>query len=212
MSNMFSNNSKTTIPKSLSECTKPNATVDNLHSWSEKLEKWGKILFVVILILGVIVTVTEMIKTQELRQEYRHAMEEYVELPSEVEILFNKLLTWGFYALLEYCAYHVLALLISALAFITQSTNISANVALYVAANNPDTNKGSTQTQTAAKPTLSDKQSTNSTQTGNRPVFPPVRTTLEGPAFSATWECPHCLTQNKNEYGQCKKCGTYRSL
>ena len=103
MANMFSGNNEKSIPNNLSECTKTNETVANLHSWSERLEKWGKIFFWGIVIFGVVVTFVETIKTQELREAYRGVMEEYVDLPSELEVFISKLLTWGFYAFLEYC-------------------------------------------------------------------------------------------------------------
>ena len=49
----------------------------------------------------------------------------------DFEIFIPLLLETALYAFLEYCAYHILALLIGALASIVQNTKISANVALY---------------------------------------------------------------------------------
>ena len=197
MANMFSGNNETQIPKNLSECMKTNATVSNLHRWSERLEKWGKLIFWIIVILGIFVTIAEMIETQELRQAYRDMMEQYIELPSEWEVFFNKLLTWAFYAFLEYCAYHVLALLISALASITQNTIITANVSLFKASGGSAASETAPQTDTTPKSTINNMPP----RTYNRPPTPRPN----------MWECKHCLTYNKNEYGQCKNCGKFRS-
>ncbi len=201
MANMFSGNNETQIPKNLSECTKTNATVSNLHRWSERLEKWGKILFWIIVVLGIFVTIAEMIETQKLRQAYRDMMEQYIELPSEWEVFFNKLLTWAFYAFFEYCAYHVLALLISALASITQNTIISANVALYKASQNCT---GPTSTQPTAGIV-----SSNSTVQSPKPNA--VQYVNHGPAPDGMWTCQNCGTHNSLNYGQCKKCGKFKS-
>ena len=182
MANMFSGNTERAIPKNLSECTKTNATVANLHNWSEWLEKWGKIIFWVIVIIGAVVSVVEAVDTHEFRSEYRYELEELERLgtpvPTVAEVFISNILTWGFYAFLEYCAYHVLALLISALASITQNTMISANVALY----NANAGKNSV--------------------LGNTSGY--------APAPDGMWSCPMCGTHNKNEYGQCKKCGQFR--
>ena len=201
MANMFSGNNETQIPRNLSECTKVNATVTNLHNWSERLEKWGKILFWIIVIFGIIVSIVEMSETQELRQLYRDSLKEYMELPSELEVFLNKLLTWGFYAFLEYCAYHVLALLISALASITQNTIISANVALYEASQNC---ASPVYTQTAIG-----IDSSNPTVQSPKPNA--VQYVNHGSAPDGMWACKNCGTHNSLNYGQCKKCGKFKS-
>jgi len=39
----------------------------------------------------------------------------------------------------------------------------------------------------------------------------PVKPRTYVPAEEAMWTCAKCGTQNKGEYGMCKKCGAYRS-
>ena len=118
MENMFSKKAKKSIPKNLNECTAPDSTVTNLHFWSERLENWGRIFFGILIIVGIISTIADTAMMAETSDD----------------LVFPTLLTsavkWGLYAFIEYCAYHALALLISALALITHNTMISANVAL----------------------------------------------------------------------------------
>ena len=122
MANMFTGKSKKQIPKTLSECVSPDATATNLHYWSEKLENWGQILFVILIIIGIISTIVDTVNMSDVNEDMAFAT------------FLSSAITWALYAFIEYCAYHVLALLISALASITQNTIISANVALYESA------------------------------------------------------------------------------
>ncbi len=119
MANMFSGKTNKQVPKNLKECLRSDATVTNLHNWAERLENWGQILFVIIVIVGVITTIANTV-----------AMVDRDEDMMFVTFLTTGI-TWALYAFIEYCTYHVLALLISALATITQNTIISANVALF---------------------------------------------------------------------------------
>lgn len=50
-------------------------------------------------------------------------------------------------------------------------------------------------------PIFRDKGSASYSQTINR-----------APASENTWVCQSCGTHNRNEYGQCKKCGRYRGI
>ena len=119
MANMFSGKNEKRIPKTLNECLKPDSTVTNLHFWAERLENWGQILLIIIIIAGVILTIVEAVSVADVNEDMVFSS------------IVTSLMTWGLYAFIEYCAYHVLALLISALATITQNTIISANVALF---------------------------------------------------------------------------------
>lgn len=118
MANMFSNKTDKRIPKTLNDCIVPDATVANLHFWAERLENWGNFLFRALIVIGIISTIMEAVAAGDIDEA----------------LIFPTILTsaasWALYAFIEYCAYHVLALLISALASITQNTIISANVAL----------------------------------------------------------------------------------
>lgn len=121
MSNMFSGKKDKKIPQTLSECTRADDTVSNLHIWSERLENWGQVLFVILIIVGIISTISATIEMADVDEDLVFST------------LIGSAASWSLYAFIEYCAYHVLALLISALASITQHTIITANVALFEA-------------------------------------------------------------------------------
>ena len=155
---MFSNKSKKTVPQTLSECIQEDATVTNLHGWAERLEKWGSTLFIFLIIIGIIFTISNTVEIADI----------------DDEMVFSTLITtaatWGLYAFIEYCTYHVLALLISALASITQHTIISANVALYEAVKD-STNPGTKQTNPPGmEQSDSNDKGTSSTDNEWRPV------------------------------------------
>lgn len=187
MENMFSGNSEKQIPKNLSECTKSNATVDTLHAWAERLENWGQIFFVVLIIIGIISTIIDTVQIADVNEELVFST------------LVTSIITWALYAFIEFCTYHVLALLVSALGFITQSTIISANVALYEASKNAP---NAAETDPQPKPKFSAASfSPDSYIRDTKTITPPDN----------MWVCRNCGTNNKNEHGQCKKCGQYRS-
>ena len=189
MANMFTGKSEKQIPKTLSECTSPDATASNLHYWSEKLENWGQILFVILIIIGIISTIVDTVNMADIDEDMAFAT------------CITSAITWALYAFIEYCAYHVLALLISALASITQNTIISANVALYEASQNC---ASPVYTQTAIG-----IDSSNPTVQSPKPNA--VQYVNHGPAPDGMWACKNCGTHNSLNYGQCKKCGKFKS-
>lgn len=164
MSNMFSGKSNKQIPQNLSECTREDATATNLHYWSERLESWGHFVFIFLIVIGIFSTVIDTYTVAQADEEMA------------LVTCFSSIIEWGLYAFLEYCAYHVLALLISALASITQNTIITANVSLYDAY--------------------------------QKHIVPTTTTEAAPPKM---WVCKSCGTQNKDDYGQCKKCGKFRN-
>lgn len=189
MSNMFSGKKEKQIPQNLSECIKPDETVTNLHTWAERLEYWGSILFGLLIAIGIVSTIIETIEVANINEDLAFSA------------CVTSLITWGLYAFIEYCAYHALALLISALGSITQNTIITANIALYEASKNAPN----------VDPVQSAPQSTPKFSAAS---FSPDSYTPapKAPAPTAdTWVCKNCGTSNKKEYGQCKKCGQYRS-
>ena len=126
MKNMFSNNTKKHIPNDFKECYKTDSITENLWVWAERLEKWGGILFFILIIVGILDTVFSTITTTSDTVA--------------IYVVSNALL-WGLYAFIEYCAYHVIALLVGSLATIVQNTKITANIALYNAAKNEPATK-----------------------------------------------------------------------
>ncbi len=139
MANMFSGNVDKTIPKDLKDCYKTDSITQNLWSWCERLERWGYILCVIMVFVGIIAIISNAVETAQLLDEYnidtyeiRELMaEEGIKVKSVFEVVVEDIIKWSLYCFLEYCAYHILALLIGSLATIVQHTKISANIALY---------------------------------------------------------------------------------
>ena len=207
MANMFSGNTTKTAPKTFDECIRIDAVSENLWTWSERLERLGKILFFILIIVGIIATCATAIETQELLDEiynYSSRVElakAGIEVPSVFDVVVSSLWKWGLYAFLEYCAYHILALLIGALASITQNTIISANIALYKASQNRTT-PVSTQTSAGI---------VSSNPSVQVPKPNAVQYVNHGPTPVGMWTCKNCGTHNSLNYGQCKKCGKFKS-
>lgn len=213
MANMFSGNQRKPTPKSLAECKAPDETSSNLWIWAERLETWGKVFFVILIIWGVISAIVSAVEAQEvidyLKDEFgimyeHYAKEAGIEIPSVADIFFNELITWAFYAFLEYCTYHVIALLVAALATITQNTRIAANIALYNCAINENS---SLQEAEETKSHMNDKAeefvSNNDTETNA-----PDSAFIVKPNAQGFITCPSCNQIQKGDRTVCFECGT----
>lgn len=128
MKNIFKGNSQKKVPKTLNECIKPDGVSMNLWSWAERLEKWGSVLFKLIIVYGIINTIYSCVTAY---QETVIWGEEDIAILAVFFAILKGSFIYTLYAFLEYCAYHAIALLLGALASIVQNTNISANLALY---------------------------------------------------------------------------------
>lgn len=131
MENIFSNKASKRMPQTLSDCVQPDPTVSNLHLWTERLENWGHILFCIIVVIGLLVS----FYVASLAADEAYSDEKVIAF---VFAFFLTALPWALCAFLEYCGYHATALLISALACITQSTIITADIALLTALHQTD--------------------------------------------------------------------------
>ena len=49
------------VPKSLKECYATDNVSSNLWSWSNRLEEWGRTFLVILIIVGIISTITDAI-------------------------------------------------------------------------------------------------------------------------------------------------------
>ena len=150
MANMFSGKTSKQIPATLNECTREDATVNNLHIWAARLETFGKILFWILIGAGVILALVESIQTEEVNIGSTYYPITKTITTFDFELFLTSIGQTALYAFIEYCSFHVLALLISALASITQNTIISANVALYQAAKDSESNQELNQTAAPA--------------------------------------------------------------
>ncbi len=114
MANMFSENKGKTLPKSFKECYQLDNVTINLWTWAERLETLGKffatVIAIAIIIYGIVL----------------ESMEYY----DGIAILIC-IFTAPLAAFLEYISFHLIALLIGALASIVQHTKINANLNLY---------------------------------------------------------------------------------
>ena len=130
MANMFSGNTEKRIPKNMEECIKPDSVSSNLWVWCERLEVLGKVLFWIIIVLGLFTAITTAISTDEIVSGSYY---KYTERKTSFDIVvfITLIIEVLIYAFIEYCVYHVLALLIGALASIVQNTKVTANLALY---------------------------------------------------------------------------------
>ena len=126
--NMFNERIRMEVPKSVTEVLAPSSVSRNLWIWARRLEKWGQILFWLIILGGIVM----MIVNKELYNEVITSRYDK-ETVFNWGALLNDILNIALYAFLEYCVYHVLALLISAAASVVQNTKVSADMALYQA-------------------------------------------------------------------------------
>lgn len=189
MANMFSGYIKKEIPKNMDDCIKPDSVSTNLWVWCERLEKWGKILFWILFIGGLIFSISSSIVEKEVvvrEATYWSDAKTEVRTTFDFELFIPLLLDTALYAFLEYCAYHIIALLIGALASIVQNTKITADIALYNTAKN-ESLIFDTVPQTNNNPTLK---------------TPPKKSTTGNP-----WICKNCDTKNNPYALFCKNCG-----
>lgn len=133
-SNLFAGNREKQVPKTFKDCYKTDSVSNDLWHWCEGLERWGKILFVLIIVVGLILAITGSITEKEVvireATSWREAETELKTVFDFEKFIFSLLYT-ALSALLEYVIYHIIALFIGALATIVQSTRITANISLY---------------------------------------------------------------------------------
>lgn len=116
---IFSNKNSKPIPQTLNDCTKPESVVTTLYDWAVRLKTWGRYLFVALILIGIASTIIQIIPLIDGNEE--------MILPT----LFSSIVIWTLSASIEYFVYHILSILITALASITYNTSVCANVALF---------------------------------------------------------------------------------
>ena len=164
------------IPNTLEECTNTGKTVSDLYHYALHLEKCGKFLFVILIIVGIIFTVVETVSLIDVNEELI------------IPTLISSLLSWSFYAVIEFFVYHVLAMLIRALASITENTMITANIALWEAS------KKETSDEVVATP-----PENIHTQQSEKKVNPVKYN-------DGSWTCPNCGQKNLSTRTSCWRC------
>lgn len=137
MANMFRETSKHVKPISVEDSIKSDRVIDNLWSWCSRLETLGMVLFVILIIIGIIASIIAGFEVVDISYSGKPEYE------FNFGMFFLSLLDYALYAFIEYCAYHVIALLIGALASITQNTKATARLLEYQMSENelPDENE-----------------------------------------------------------------------
>lgn len=210
MKNMFSDRAEKQVPRDLRSCYKTDAITRNLWVWCERLEKWGGVVFWLLLIYGIFDTIQTAMNVAEqhdflagLNREAVLTIQAQVgDLPSVPETVIICILKWLLYAFLEYCGYHVLALLIGSLASIVQHNKIAADVALYTCA--------TTEGYVASESEEFTPEATASSSPAAQSEPQAVRKHKKAPALKADeWYCPDCDRIHKSYVGTCG-CGMMR--
>lgn len=116
---VFPDKNEKRIPKSLQECVKPDGTVTELSRWAGIVETRGQILLALVILAGVFLTIAEVVVLLDTEEG------------AMLLTVISSVVGWSLGAVVTYCTYHVIALLLRAAALITQHTMISANVALF---------------------------------------------------------------------------------
>jgi len=168
MSMLYSNIQKT-LPQTPDDCIKTDKVSSELWTLAEIIESWGKIIFIVLTVIGIILTITVTATVADV-------IGESLAFPA----FLISIVIFELPAFFEYCIYHILALYTGANASVVQNTKIAADVALL--------------------------QLTK----GNTFKSPGEEAPYSSP-YPDGWFCRYCGTPNKKEYGQCKKCGKFRS-
>lgn len=107
-------------PTCIEDCTNQDKVTINLWTWARRLELLGQILLALIIIGGVVLSLTNSyVVTDVLEGDKKFS----------IALFFTNLLTYTIYAIVEYCVYHVLALLVGSLARIVQSNRTTARLA-----------------------------------------------------------------------------------
>ena len=113
---MFDDCAVEDAPTSIEDCTNQDKVTVNLWKWASKLETFGKILLVMIILGGAVIFANSLEADERRASIY--------------------LITYFICAFVEYRVYHVLALLIASLARIVQSNRTMARLAELQARNN----------------------------------------------------------------------------
>lgn len=192
---------KKTIPASLDECIIRSNTVNKLLNWAEKLQKIGNALLIVTIISGVITTI---VNAANMDPDNPATVTSFV-----VSLVFTVL---G--ALFIYVMNNFLVMVLNGLGETAHNTEISANVALFVAANG---NRAPAWPETPASPSSPDGNpqtaqpspqlaSLQRVQPPQKIVVPtePVPVAVQGDRLV----CPTCHTSQRSNRKVCFNCGT----
>ena len=129
MANIFKEQKNRSTPKTFKECVDKGPIEKEIWDWADRVQMIGEIILCLIITGGLFVSI--VVGVEEEAANY------YSKSP---EVTFNmgksfvSLVIFTVCGLVEYCTYHVIALSLGAKASIVENTRISANIAMYKAA------------------------------------------------------------------------------
>lgn len=209
MANMFSGNQEKKIPRNFKECYETDSITRNLWLWCERLEKWGKILFWILIIGGFIMAIWGSFGEKEVivreASFYREAETE-IRKTFDFNIFVSLLFDTALYAFLEYCAYHLIALLIGSLATIVQYTKITANIILYNSAKTEDV------TDDYEGKSEEEEKNTTTAPIAEEPKsdYSEILSKIDTDTATKPWECSNCGVSNQHNSIYCQVCGNHK--
>lgn len=183
------------IPKNFKECYASDKTSERLWFLCEKIEGWGKFLLWFIVVSGLIIALLSSITVREISKGVYFTYTDR-ETSFDFMIFITMMLSTITYAFIEYCVYHILALLISSLASIVHNTRVTANIAIYNAAKkNEMINEESGKTMPLAP---------------NHMFGYSLSQLAKEKSNDSFWICKKCATKNNANDLYYKDCGEYK--
>lgn len=110
------------VPESLDECRKTDKTVKSLYTFANNVERYGVIMVILIIIVGIFQSITGAI-----------VLNEFEETAFNTIYFLSNLFVCIVCAYITYFAYKTIAAFISGFASIVYSNKITSNVSLYSA-------------------------------------------------------------------------------
>ena len=206
MANLFSADVTDRIPQDLKECTDPSERVVELSAWSALINRAATIVCGIMAVLSVIATIALTIEVG------------YESKAAAVAVFVALLLASGASIFVVYSIFKVLALLLDAFADISHHTMVTANVAVLDAASKyapvpPKVSKSGKTTVATVAATAEPGVTTakNATTVEVKHKEEEVLYFDTTPCPEGMWKCKYCGTNNKVQYGQCKRCAEHRS-
>lgn len=177
---------KQTEVKSIAECVKVDPISNELWSWAENTEKWGKFLFYALIIYGFISSIVTSI-----------IMDEFGDFESWNFVMFiTNILQYALYAYIEYIVYRTIALLIASLATITQNTRVTAKLTEYKIRKAENNFSSTSPNIPKSAPSKGFNLSKVAQEIDN--------------SVNNGWKCSKCGYMNPSGVVMCKSCGQYK--
>ena len=177
------NQKKPSIPTSLQECTQTGRIVAHLYDFAQKLEARSNLVFSIFLSVGIICTILEAVSLIDVNED------------AILWTAFTSIVMWIIYSTIAWSLCRFTAMLINALASITENTKITANVALWEASKKEPVSTPAEQKQP--------QKQVEAPVAPAKPAAPKVETTFHG---DGSWTCGKCGQTNLALRTPCWRC------